>query len=451
MSSFHVKAINSLQAEFSVPGDKSMSHRAAIIAGLADGQGVVTNFLPSEDCLNTLQAMASVGVAYEVLEEMPGFGPTQLRIHGLKGQLQAPHKPIDCGNSGTGMRLLAGLLAAQPFESELFGDESLSSRPMGRVITPLSQMGAQIEAQGEKPGCAPLKITGKKLQPIRYEMPVASAQVKSAVLLAGLFCEGVTSVVQPADTRDHTERMLEAYGVRTERDGQEIRLVGGQIPQARDFRVPGDISSAAFWIVAASALPGSRLLIRHVGLNPTRTAIIDVMRRMGATITVVSTESAQGEPIGDLEIRGARLLGTEILPAEVPNLIDEIPVISVAAALAQGKTIIRNAKELRVKETDRISTVVKNLRLMGGEVEEFDDGMEITGVTVLRGCHLQSYGDHRIAMAFAIAGLFAEGETVVENTACVNTSYPGFIKHLQAVINHETDAAAYQLPTVKHG
>lgn len=427
-----------------------MSHRAAIIAGLADGQGVVTNFLPSEDCINTLHAMAALGVSYEVLEEMPGFGPTVMRIHGLKGVLQAPSKEIDCGNSGTGMRLLAGLLAAQPFESTLFGDESLSSRPMGRVITPLSQMGAKIEAQGEKPGCAPLKIYGQKLKPIHYEMPVASAQVKSALLLAGLFCEGVTTVVQPADTRDHTERMLEAFGVKTQREGQSIHLQGGQIPQARDFRVPGDISSAAFWIVAASAMPGSRLLIRHVGLNPTRTAIIEVMRRMGATITVVSSGSVDGEPIGDLEICGAALTGTEVYPEEVPNLIDEIPVISVAAALAQGKTQIRNAKELRVKETDRITTVVKNLRLMGGEVEEFEDGMEITGGHPLRGATLQSYGDHRIAMAFAIAGLFSQGETVIENTACVNTSYPGFVKHLQAVMNHETDAAAYELPKSAH-
>ncbi len=427
-----------------------MSHRAAIIAGLADGQGVVTNFLPSEDCINTLHAMAALGVSYEVLEEMPGFGPTVMRIHGLKGVLQAPSKEIDCGNSGTGMRLLAGLLAAQPFESTLFGDESLSSRPMGRVITPLSQMGAKIEAQGGKPGCAPLKIYGQKLKPIHYEMPVASAQVKSALLLAGLFCEGVTTVVQPADTRDHTERMLEAFGVKTQREGQSIHLQGGQIPQARDFRVPGDISSAAFWIVAASAMPGSRLLIRHVGLNPTRTAIIEVMRRMGATITVVSSGSVDGEPIGDLEICGAALTGTEVYPEEVPNLIDEIPVISVAAALAQGKTQIRNAKELRVKETDRITTVVKNLRLMGGEVEEFEDGMEITGGHPLRGATLQSYGDHRIAMAFAIAGLFSQGETVIENTACVNTSYPGFVKHLQAVMNHETDPAAYELPKSAH-
>jgi 3-phosphoshikimate 1-carboxyvinyltransferase len=450
MSAFHVKAIKSLHAELSVPGDKSMSHRAAMIAGLADGTCVVRNFLPSEDCLNTLHAMAATGVRHEVLEEMQGYGPIVLRIHGRSGKLQAPEKAIDCGNSGTGMRLLAGLLAAQPFVSELFGDESLSSRPMGRVITPLSQMGARIEALGEKPGCAPLRIHGGTLQATTYTMPVASAQVKSAVLLAGMFCEGVTTVVQPAETRDHTERMLEAFGVHTEREGQSIHLRGGQIPQARDFRVPGDISSAAFWIVAASAMPGSRLLIRNVGLNPTRTAILDVMRRMGAKITVVVESSQDGEPMGDLEICGAPLTGTEIFPVEVPNLIDEIPVIAVAAALAKGKTIIRNAKELRVKETDRISTVVNNLRAMGGEIEEFEDGMEITGGHPLHGTTLQSYGDHRIAMAFAIAGLFASGETQIENTACVNTSYPGFSKHLEAVMHHATEPSAYQIPTITH-
>jgi 3-phosphoshikimate 1-carboxyvinyltransferase len=450
MSQFIVKAINSLHAELSVPGDKSMSHRAAIIAGLADGDSVIRNFLPSEDCLNTLHAMAAAGVEYDVLEELEGYGPTALRIHGRKGKLLAPQKPIDCGNSGTGMRLLAGLLAAQPFTSELFGDESLSSRPMGRVITPLSQMGAEIESMGEKPGCAPLRIHGKTLQPTTYTMPVASAQVKSAVLLAGLFCEGVTTVVQPAETRDHTERMLEAFGVKTEREGQAIHLSGGQIPQARDFRVPGDISSAAFWIVAAAAMPGSRLLIRNVGLNPTRTAVIDVIRRMGAKITVVSSSSQDGEPMGDLEICGAPLTGTEIFPAEVPNLIDEIPVIAVAAAMAQGKTVIRNAKELRVKETDRITTVVNNLRSMGGEVEEFEDGMVITGGHPLHGAVMQSYGDHRIAMAFAIAGLFASGETVMENTACVNTSYPGFARHLAAIMQESTDPLTYQMPTLSH-
>ncbi len=450
MSQFKVRAISSLHAEFSVPGDKSMSHRAAMIAGISNGNCLIRNFLPSEDCLNTLKAMGSLGVKYEVLEELEGYGPTTIRIHGRNGKLAAPSSPIDCGNSGTGMRLLAGLLSAQSFDSELFGDESLSSRPMNRIIIPLEKMGAKIEGKGEKPGCAPLHIHGRSLQPITYEMPVASAQVKSAVLLAGLFSEGKTTVIQPADTRDHTERMLAAFRVHTRREGNAISIHGGQIPEATDFHVPGDISSAAFWLVAAAAMPGSRLLIQDVGLNQTRTAIIGVLVRMGAKISDVVRSHQDGEPIGTVEVSGRGLTGTELLPAEIPNLIDEIPVIAVAAALAEGKTIIRNAKELRVKETDRITTVVKNLRLMGAEVEEFEDGMEIIGGKPLCGATLESYGDHRIAMAFAIAGLFAKGETIINNTACVNTSYPGFAKHLEAIIQHDTQPAAYQLKTIHH-
>jgi 3-phosphoshikimate 1-carboxyvinyltransferase len=447
MSEFRVQSIKSLQAEFRVPGDKSMSHRAAMLAGLSNGTCKVTNFLPSEDCLNTLKAMQALGAEVEVLEEMEGYGPVSLNIGGRSMKLIAPTAPIDCGNSGTGMRLLAGLLAAQPFQSELFGDASLSSRPMGRITKPLEQMGAKIETLGEKPGCAPLRIHGRPLSPIRYEMPVASAQVKSAVLLAGLFTEGRTTVVQPAETRDHTERMLESFGVRTLREGNEITIYGDQKPQACDFVVPGDISSAAFWLVAAAALPGSKLLIKDVGLNPTRTAIIDVLIRMGAHIMVVEHQT-EGEPIGNIEIHGAELKGTTLLPQEIPNLIDEIPVIAVAAALAQGTTTIRNAKELRVKETDRITTVVDNLRAMGADVVEFEDGLEIQGGKPLHAAELDSYGDHRIAMAFAIAGLFASGETIIRNTECVNTSYPGFAHHLQAVQKGRDHASDYEMKTI---
>jgi 3-phosphoshikimate 1-carboxyvinyltransferase len=447
MSEFRVHPIKSLQAEFRVPGDKSMSHRAAMLAGLSNGTCKVTNFLPSEDCLNTLKAMQALGAEVEVLEEMEGYGPVSLNIGGRSMKLIAPTAPIDCGNSGTGMRLLAGLLAAQPFQSELFGDASLSSRPMGRITKPLEEMGAHIETLGEKPGCAPLRIHGRTLSPIRYEMPVASAQVKSAVLLAGLFTEGRTTVVQPAETRDHTERMLESFGVRTLREGNEITIYGDQKPHACDFVVPGDISSAAFWLVAAAALPGSKLLIKDVGLNPTRTAIIDVLIRMGAHILVVEHQT-EGEPIGNIEIHGAELKGTTLLPQEIPNLIDEIPVIAVAAALAQGTTTIRNAKELRVKETDRITTVVENLRAMGGDVVEFEDGLEIQGGKPLHAAELDSYGDHRIAMAFAIAGLFATGETIIRNTECVNTSYPGFAHHLQAVQKGRDHASDYEMKTI---
>ena len=448
MSEFRVRSIRTLDAAFPVPGDKSMSHRAAMIAGLADGVSTVRNFLPSEDCLNTLGAMRACGVEVEVLEEMPGFGPTTMRIHGRKMELAAPTRPIDCGNSGTGMRLLAGLFAGQSFETELFGDESLSGRPMGRITDPLGAMGAKIDCLGEKPGCAPLRIHGTKLTPIRYELPMASAQVKSAVLLAGMFCDGTTTAVQPAETRDHTERMLESFGVKLSTEGNAISIEGGQVPQARDFQVPGDISSAAFWVVAAAALPGSRLVIKNVGLNPTRTAVLDVIERMGAKITRTVTSSEAGEPIGDVEILGGKLKGTELLKAEIPNLIDEIPVIAVAAAMADGKTVIRNAKELRVKETDRITTVVNNLRAMGGQVDEFEDGMEITGGSPLHAATMESHGDHRIAMAFAIAGLFASGETVMRNTECVNTSYPGFSKQLAAVLAESKVEADYDLPTV---
>jgi 3-phosphoshikimate 1-carboxyvinyltransferase len=344
------------------------------------------------------------------------------------------------------MRLLAGLLAAQPFPSELTGDASLSSRPMRRITEPLAAMGAAIETLGEKPGCAPLRIHGAPLRAIRYELPVASAQVKSAILLAGLCADGETTVVQPAPTRDHTERMMASFGITTRCDGLAVSIHGGQTPAACDFTVPGDISSAAFWLVAAAALPGSTLRLRDVGLNPTRTAILAVLSRMGAHIHE-SLHSADGEPIGHVEISGAGLNGTTLQPAEIPNLIDEIPVVAVAAALARGTTVIRNARELRVKETDRIQTVVENLRRMGADIEEHDDGMTIHGGKPLAGAVIDSFGDHRIAMAFAIAGLFAQGQTIVRDTACVNTSYPGFGHHLRAIANHSTAPTAFALPT----
>jgi 3-phosphoshikimate 1-carboxyvinyltransferase len=400
MSEFRVTSITKLHAEFSVPGDKSMSHRAAILGGLSNGVCTIRNFLPSEDCVNTLNAMSALGARHEVLEELAGYGPIHLRIHGKSMKLSAPAAPIDCGNSGTGMRLLAGLLAGQPFVSELFGDASLSSRPMGRITIPLGQMGANIETLGEKPGCAPLLIHPAKLTSITYEMPVASAQVKSAVLLAGMFADGTTTVIQPAETRDHTERMLASFQVNTRHEGNSISIDGGQIPASCDFTVPGDISSAAFWLVAAAALPGSRLLLKDVGLNPTRTAILKVLSRMGAHMSEIVHHS-EGEPMGNIEIHGAPLKGTTILESEVPNLIDEIPVIAVVAALAQGRTIIRNARELRVKETDRITTVVDNLRAMGAVVEEFEDGMEIEGGHPLHGAVSSRKGKRSFATPIA--------------------------------------------------
>lgn len=448
MSTLSVKAISSLHAEFSVPGDKSISHRSAIFGGLSNGTCEISNFLPSEDCLNTLKAMRSLGAKFDILEELEGYGPTRLRIHGQSMKLSAPEIPIDCGNSGTGMRLLAGMLAGQEFTTELFGDASLSSRPMGRITKPLEEMGAKLETLGEKPGCAPLKIYGSKLTSITYEMPVASAQVKSAVLLAGMFAQGTTSVIQPSTTRDHTERMLTNFRVSIRTDGNTITMPGGQIPESCDFTVPGDISSAAFWLAAAAALDGSRLLLKDIGLNPTRTAILKVLGRMGAKITEI-VHSSDGEPIGHIEIHGTKLKGTTLLPEEIPNLIDEIPVIAVAAALATGKTYIRNARELRVKETDRITTTVVNLRKMGVDVEEFEDGMIVHGCKKLKGAYLESHGDHRIAMAFAIAGLFASGETVIHDTDCINTSYPGFAHHLNAIRHERTRPEDFTLPTIE--
>lgn len=432
-NTIQVSPQKTISGELAVPGDKSISHRAAILAGLSDGSCRVENFLSSEDCVNTLRAMVQLGVRYEVLKGTEEE-PEDLLIHGCGNELKAPDQELDCGNSGTGMRLLAGVLASQKFDSVLVGDESLSGRPMGRVMIPLGEMGAQIDARGEKEGCAPLHISGGSLKAIEYDMPVASAQVKSAVLLAGLFAPDTTVVCQPATTRDHSERLLNYFGVEVVTEGNRISIEGGQKVTARDLVVPGDVSSAAFWIVAAAVTPGSKLTLTNVGLNPTRTAIITVLKRMGARITDTIEHEDGGEPRGLIEIEGGTLTGTGILPEEVPNLIDEVPILAVAGALSEGTMTIRNAHELRVKETDRIDTVVKNLRAMGGEVEEFDDGMVIPGGQKLQGAQLDSYGDHRIAMAFAIAGLLAEsGETTIVNTACVNTSYPSFSQHLTKI------------------
>ena len=432
-NTIQVSPQKTISGELAVPGDKSISHRAAILAGLSDGSCRVENFLSSEDCVNTLRAMVQLGVRFEVLKGTEEL-PVDLLIHGCGNELKAPAQELDCGNSGTGMRLLAGVLAAQKFDSVLIGDESLSGRPMGRVMIPLGKMGAQIDARGDKDGCAPLHISGGTLKSIEYDMPVASAQVKSAVLLAGLFAPDTTVVHQPATTRDHSERLLNYFGVEVVTEGNRISLQGGQKVTARDLVVPGDVSSAAFWIVAAAVTPGSKLTLTNVGLNPTRTAIITVLKRMGAQITDTIEHEDGGEPRGVIEIAGGTLTGTEIFPEEVPNLIDEVPILAVAGALSEGSMTIRNAHELRVKETDRIDTVVKNLRAMGGGIEEFDDGMTIPGGQKLQGAQLDSYGDHRIAMAFAIAGLLAEsGETTIANTACVNTSYPTFSQHLAKI------------------
>ena len=324
------------------------------------------------------------------------------------------------------------MLAACPFDSEMFGDASLSSRPMGRIMSPLEQMGARIEARGSKPGCAPLFIHAGHVRPISYTLPMASAQVKSAILLAGMFAEGTTTVIQPAVTRDHTERLFRHFGVPCSVDGLAVSTEGPALPRAHDLTVPADISSAAFWMVAAATRPGSRLTLRQVGLNETRCAVISALRRMGAHMDIVKTSPEDaGEPYGDITIYGAGSLhGTALLPEEIPNLIDEIPILAVAGALSDGDLVVRNARELRVKETDRIATTAANLRAMGATVEEFDDGMIVRGGTALKGAELPSYGDHRIAMSFLVAGFSASGETVLTDAGCINTSYPGFDRDL---------------------
>lgn len=439
MSDWKIRRSSAIKTEITVPGDKSISHRAVMLAAMSNGTCVIRGFLPSEDCMCSVGAMRALGVEIENPE------PTTLIVHGKRGQFEAPAADIDCGNSGTTMRLVAGILAGQPFRSRLVGDASLSKRPMRRIVEPLTQMGAKLTTEGGD-GRPPLLIEGGNLRPLQYVSPVASAQVKSAVLLAGMFASGKTSVTEPTQSRDHTERMLEYFLVRPQIQDRTVSVYGGQIPESQDFMVPGDISSAAFWLVAAAAHPNAHLLIKNVGLNETRTGVLGVLVRMGAHVREV-VEVDQAEPLGSIEITGARLKATRIAGKEIPNVIDELPILAVAAALAQGTTVIADAKELRVKETDRIAAIATNLRAMGVQVVETEDGMEITGGGPLHGAHLESFGDHRIAMAFAIAGLFAEGETVISNTECVATSYPGFERQLELVMK---DHRPSQTPVISH-
>jgi 3-phosphoshikimate 1-carboxyvinyltransferase len=425
---FRIKRAPRIENEISVPGDKSISHRAVILASLTNGVCVLRGFLPSDDCLRTVQAMRALGIKIEHPE------PDMLIVHGKKRLLTAPSGEIDCGNSATTMRLLAGLLAGQSFDSILVGGATLSARPMDRVIVPLRKMGANIVAQGPNE-TAPVKIHGMKLKGARHDLVIASAQVKSALLLAGLFAKGKTTVHEPSSSRNHTELMLNYFLVRTVREDDAISIFGDQVPESRDFRVPGDISSAAFWLVAAAAQPGGHLLVRDVGLNDTRTAVLGVLVRMGAQVREAVDDVDQVEPSGTVEVTGAPLRGTVIQGKEIPQLIDELPILAVAGALASGTTIIRQAEELRVKETDRIAAIAHNLRAMGVDVVEQKDGLEIHGRGELKGARVASFGDHRIAMAFAIAGMFADGETIVQDVECVRESYPGFEKTLDEFVS----------------
>jgi len=418
-----------IDLEITVPGDKSISHRAVIVAALSNGVCTLQGFLPSEDCMHTVNAMRALGIKIEQPE------PTTLIVHGKKRVLTAPKNEINCGNSGTTMRLLAGLLAGQPFETRLVADAGLSRRPMDRVIAPLCEMGADIIAEGPDQ-TAPLRVHGGSLRGIHYRPSVASAQVKGAMLLAGLFARGKTTVEEALPTRNHMEKMFNYFLVRTAtEEAGSVTVFGEQVPESRDFAIPGDISSAAFWLVAAAAQRRGHLLIRDVGLNDTRTALLGVLLRMGAQVREAVEDVDQLEPRGIVEVTGFPLKGTVIQGKEVPRLIDELPILSVAGALANGRTIIRQAGELRVKETDRIAAIAHNLRTMGAQVAELNDGLEISGPAPLHGAHLASFGDHRIAMAFAIAGLFAEGETVVQDAECIRESYPGFETMLEEFTN----------------
>jgi 3-phosphoshikimate 1-carboxyvinyltransferase len=424
-----VKRAPRIDTEITVPGDKSISHRTAIIAALSNGVCTLHGFLPSEDCMHTINALRALGIQIEQPE------PDRVVVYGKRRVLAAPEGEIDCGNSGTTMRLLAGLLAGQNFESRLVADASLARRPMDRVITPLRKMGANIVAEGPE-HTPPLRIRGGSLKGIHYSSSIASAQVKSAVLLAGLYAKGKTTIDEPSLSRNHTELLFNYFLVRTAKnDNGAISIFGDQVPESRDFNIPGDISSAAFWLVAAAAQPGGHLLVRDIGLNGTRTALLGVLVRMGAQVREAVEDVTQLEPRGIVEITGAPLKGTVIQGKEVPQLIDELPILAVGGALASGTTIIRHAQELRVKETDRIAAIAHNLRIMGAQVIEMNDGLEIHGPAPLRGARVASFGDHRIAMAFAVAGMFAEGETVVQDVDCIRESYPGFENALEEFMN----------------
>lgn len=416
-----------LRGTLTVPGDKSITHRAIILSALADGEAVISNYCPGEDCLHTARAFQAMGVSIAI-------EPERLRVagKGLRG-LQEPESIMDCGNSGTGIRLLAGVLAGQDFFSVLTGDASTRRRPMGRVVGPLREMGALIA--GRRGGeLAPLAITGAHLRGIAYRSPIASAQVKSSVLLAGLFAKGATSVTEPALSRDHTERLFDYLGIPLTRNGLTVSLPGQRSFAAGDIAVAGDLSAAAFFLVGASLAPNSDVTIIGVGVNPTRTGILEILQDMGAKIDLVNPRVQAGEPVADLRVRSAPLHGIAIGPDRIPQTIDEFPILCVAAACAQGETVISGASELRVKESDRIATMATELRRMGAEIEERPDGLRVIGGRPLKGALCRSHGDHRVAMSMTIAGLVASGETQVEDTACVATSFPEFDKKLRGLL-----------------
>lgn len=436
MTSLTITPGRPLKGTISVPGDKSLTHRAIMLTALAEGTSTISGYCQGEDCLNTMRSFQSLGIPIT-------HTPVQLTIHG-KGfwGLAEPSAPIDCGNSGTGIRLLTGLLAGQDFFSVLTGDESIRRRPMGRVVKPLREMGAVIG--GRKGGeLAPLAITGSGLHGIDYTSPVASAQMKSSLLLAGLYAEGETRYKEPSLSRDHTERMFQFFGIPLMREEETLVLQGRPSVgwQGVHITIPGDFSAAAFFIVGATIVPGSDVTIRHVGMNPTRTGLMDVLKKMGADIEVLALREVAGEPVGDLRIKSAPLKGVAIGAELIPKTIDEFPVLCVAAAVADGETVISGAEELRVKESDRIATMSSELRAMGAQIEERPDGMFIRGLgrggngRLMAPSSAQSHGDHRVAMSLAIGGLTAERSMTVADTSCVDTSFPNFEEVLAQLVS----------------
>jgi 3-phosphoshikimate 1-carboxyvinyltransferase len=421
-----IQPARKLEGSVQMPGDKSISHRYAMLGAIAEGLTEIHFFASSADCQSTLDCLRKLGVKNERRENI-----VTIEGAGLSG-LKPPDGILDAGNSGSTMRMLSGILAGQRFKSVIGGDASLSRRPMKRVIDPLTRMGARI--QSAEGGLPPLEIEGGALKPIRYELPVPSAQVKSAILLAGLYAGGETEVIEPVPTRDHTEIALEQMGADIGRHGRTIAVRGGAKLEGKKLYVPGDISSAAFFIVAGLLVPESNLVIRNVGLNPTRTAILDVLAQMGGRVKVINVEMLNGELLGDLHVEPGTLRGGEIAAEMVPGLIDELPVLSVFGTQTEQGLTYHGAAELRVKESDRIAAVAANLRRMGAEVEEFPDGLRVAGRQKLRGAEIDSQGDHRIAMAFAVAGLAAEGTTLIRDSGCVDISFPEFFQTLDRAI-----------------
>ncbi len=427
MERIELKKAERLRGEISPPPDKSISHRAVILSSISKGRSVIRNFLRAEDPVSTINAFRALGVdiddrGSEII--INGNG-----IHGIR----EPNDVIDCGNSGTTIRLLSGVLSGNPFFSVLTGDKSLRSRPMYRIINPLRLMGADIMARAED-RYPPVAIKGRRLKAIKYDMPIASAQVKSSILLAGLYADGETEITEPAKSRDHTERMLPAFGAEIKVDGLNVKIKGGTELRGREIDVPGDFSSAAFFIVAALLIKDSDITIKGVGINPTRTGLINALKAMGAEIELLNIRDVSGEPVADIHCRGgAALKAISISREELPSLIDEFPILCIAATQANGITTIRGAEELRLKESDRIKAMTMELRKMGVEIEEFSDGLSIRGKADLRGTTVESYGDHRIAMAFSIAALVADGVTTINGVSSVNISFPGFFEILRGL------------------